>query len=127
MPFAANRQATRMRFTDVAAVHKTIRGIFLRDGVAVSLLCNAGRTRKYPNLINEDHIEYFVGPTTPPSDVAGLKMALSTQSPLRVFSKVASNLWDDLGLFVVETASLADTLGWQKFVLRPIRPRTWAT
>lgn len=110
-----------LTWTDVVRLHQTNEGISVVGGRAVSLICNTGKRSKYPNRIFGDRIEYVVGPKTNRSAVAALVHAASENATVRVFTKLATDDWVELGSFVIERGDAPDAMGFQRFHLMRVR------
>lgn len=84
----------------VVAVHGTVTGISVREGRATSILCNPGKTGRYPDRVGADRITYFVNGDTPQRGITALLKIVGTSEPVRVFEKVGVNRWRDLGIWI---------------------------
>lgn len=84
-------------WNEVAAIHGTVAGIATKAGRCVSLLCNQMKEGKYPDIIDGDRLTYHIGRRTQRNGVEALYLLQREPADVRVFEKVGSNQWRDLG------------------------------
>jgi hypothetical protein len=112
-----------MTWSEVQGVHRTQKGIYMREGSVISLLCNQTKDAKYADEVHDDMIKYRVTSSTPQVGVRSLEAMVGCGQTLHVFEKLGVNQWFDHGLWCVAESHQQDM--WTKtFVLR--RPRTVA-
>lgn len=90
-----------MRWSEVQAIHSSQRGILVKNGLVVSLLCNQAKDAVYADEVHETEIRYRVTSSTPASDVRALKAMARTHAALNVFEKRGVNDWISHGLWEV--------------------------
>lgn len=106
-----------MKWSEVQLVHRTQKGIYMRGGRVVSLLCSQAKDAKYADEIGDDFIKYRVTSSTPQTGVNSLEAMAGTPNTLHVFEKLGVNHWFDHGLWRVAESHRQDA--WSKtFVLR---------
>ena len=105
-----------MTWDQVFETHKTITGIFVRDGVATLVLCGRMSRWGYSDKVYDGWIEYFVGPKQDRKEVEGLLQAWRLQTTVAVFRKNGRNDWTALGDYRI--ASVGDPDATRHRVLR---------
>ena len=103
---------------EVISDHGTITGVSIKNNNVNSILCNANQDGKYPNVVFDDQIHYFTGPTTNPKGVRALIKSCESNRPFTVYLKLEKNKWRNLGSFVCSQYSVNND-GFTKFNLYP--------
>lgn len=112
---------TELSWAEVHKTHKTIAGIFVRDGLAVSLLCDPRPKGHYRNSITKTKIEYRVDSQTQTRGVLALIASVEKKNPLTVFQKMATNVWANLGSWSVSSVTEETETGTALFTLTPAK------
>lgn len=107
-------------WSSVHAIHRTVAGIYGKDGVAKSLICSPLPTGPYSNSIKSNVIEYRVDSRTQSHGVIALIAALEKKTPVSVFEKIDVNKWRSLGQWVVKDIVEEPDSGTVMFRLRPL-------
>lgn len=110
---------TEISWAEVYKTHKTIAGIFVRDGLAVSLLCDARPKGHYQNSISKTRIEYRVDSQTQTRGVLALIASVERKNPITVYQKKTTNVWSNLGLWCVSSVTEESETGTALFTLVP--------
>ncbi len=86
-----------LRWSDVVPIHRSWRGVSVIEGKVVSLLCNQRKEGGYSDRVGLDELEYRVTANTLPEDVRALLAAVADGVVARVWEKLGTNQWRDLG------------------------------
>lgn len=90
-----------MKWEEVLKTHRSWRGVAVRGGKVVSLLCNQHKDGDYGDAIFEDRIGYVMPNDALLADRKALEAMIGADSPIHVFEKLGVNSWRDHGEWVV--------------------------
>lgn len=88
-------------WNSVLKIHKVVNGIYTKNKIVKSILCNFEDKGSYPNKKYGNKIKYFVGTKTPSGGIISLINMCGNKIPIRVFEKISVNKWKDIGNYVV--------------------------
>jgi hypothetical protein len=91
-----------MTWAEVQKIHTSQRGILVKGGRVVSLLCNQAKDAVYADEVHDDEIKYRVTSSTPSADVNALKKMAGQPSEVHVFEKLGVNKWRPHGKWCVQ-------------------------
>lgn len=106
-------------WAEVYKTHRTVAGIYVKKGVAKSLICSPLPSGPYSNVVRPDLIEYRVDSRTQNYGVLGLIAAVESNDILTVFEKVDVNKWRNLGQWRAKDIVEEPETGAVMFRLRP--------
>jgi hypothetical protein len=94
-----------LAWEEVKVVHRTIAGVAIQGGRAASILCNQGKKSRYPDVIEDRVLHYFLSRSTPFRYMLALVRSLEQRAPVRVFERLGTNRWRDHGCWIPVSAS----------------------
>jgi len=103
-------------WNEVIAVHRTIRGVNLKQGEVISLLAG---NESHQDTIDQFRVTYTVPYRAPYQwDRKCMDNALEKRTEITVFKKIAKNKWHNLGRFRIINQE-EDQIG-IKYTLNPV-------
>jgi hypothetical protein len=93
-----------LKWSVVGKIHRTVRGMAVREGRLVSLLCNQQKAGPYPDRIADGRLTYFLGRRSGPYRIERMIEFAEESTTVRVFEKLGKNRWLDLGEWVFDGA-----------------------
>ena len=106
-----------MKWEEVLKTHRSWRGVAVRGGQVVSLLCNQHKDGDYGDAIFADRIDYVMPNDALVADRGALQKMVGSGLSVHVFEKLGVNAWKAHGKWVVTTMVPRD--GATVFELRP--------
>lgn len=92
-----------LTWSDVAKVHQTWKGVYSRDGLVMSLLCNPHSHGDQGDDVWENSVAYRVSFKSHAGDANALKRTMAAQRAIRMFEKLGKNQWVDRGLWTIKS------------------------
>lgn len=96
-------------WNEVAKTHCTWRGVSVKEGRVVSLLCNQHKDGEYCDAVFEDRIEYAMPSTSHSGTRKALEGMVGSGLRLHVFEKLGKNAWRALGEWIVTASAPIDS------------------
>jgi len=84
-------------WAEVHKVHRTVAGIYVKNGVAKSVIYNPHSSGRYSNTVKPGEIRYRVNSMTQGHGITALIAAVEKKTAVEVFEKVAKNQWKNIG------------------------------
>lgn len=93
-----------IKWKEVARTHGSWRGVSMKEGRVVSILCSQHKDGGVPDTIREDKIEYAIPTTTNylARERKALEAMIGSGFSVHVFEKLGRNAWEDHGLWIVK-------------------------
>jgi hypothetical protein len=110
--------ADELDWKTVYQFHRSLSGIATKGGDVFSLLCNQNKAGEYADEVFPDRLLYRVTSQTQQRLVEGLRRAVGSGKPVRVFEKVGVNRWKDLSHWVIVQVE-PESDGWLFLLNRP--------
>jgi hypothetical protein len=86
-----------LSWEEVKLVHKTIAGIYVQNGLPVSILVNQQKGGVYSDRVRTNQIMYVLNRNTQTHGINALLSVVGTPHRVRAFEKKGTNKWLDLG------------------------------
>jgi hypothetical protein len=92
-----------LTWADVAKVHRTWKGVYSREGLVISLLCNPHSHGDQGDDVWENSVAYRVSFKSHTGDANALKRTMAAQRAVHMFEKLGKNQWVDRGLWTIRS------------------------